>query len=154
MLIAHRGSSTAGRESTGAAPALYPRAPLLPELLSAGEPAEHPAPAHSLWGSMALVSRCVMGKEEVLPPPCATAEGETIPMQERQWEGGSPDPHGLCFGGLKLDDHCAPFQPRPFYDLFRPFGCRAGTPAPLCSAWGCSSAWSRAGEGKAATGTQ
>ena len=21
-------------------------------------------------------------------------------------------------GGLKLDDHCGPFQPRPFYDLF------------------------------------
>ena len=20
-------------------------------------------------------------------------------------------------GGLKLDDHCGPFQPRPFYDL-------------------------------------
>ena len=23
-------------------------------------------------------------------------------------------------GGLKLDDHCAPFQPRPFYDAMIP----------------------------------
>jgi len=24
-------------------------------------------------------------------------------------------------GGLKLDDHCGPFQPRPFYDSVIPF---------------------------------
>jgi len=36
---------------------------------------------------------------------------------------GSGQP-GLVVGdpahsrGLKLDDHCGPFQPRPFYDLF------------------------------------
>jgi len=23
-------------------------------------------------------------------------------------------------GGLKLDDHCGPFQPRPFYDSMKP----------------------------------
>jgi len=44
-----------------------------------------------------LVSPCVVGKEEALPLPCATAEVETIPVQERQWEGGSPEPHGLRF---------------------------------------------------------
>jgi len=27
------------------------------------------------------------------------------------WSGGWRPP-----GGLKLDDHCGPFQPRPFYD--------------------------------------
>ena len=35
-------------------------------------------------------------------------------------------------GGLKLDDHCGPFQPRPFYD----FMSSASSPAMTCSEQG------------------
>ena len=30
----------------------------------------------------------------------------------------------LQIGGLKLDDHCGPFQPRPFYDTFVVIGVK------------------------------
>ena len=36
-------------------------------------------------------------------------------------------------GGLKLDDHCGPFQPRPFYDsMILLHDCASGT-KPWCS---------------------
>jgi len=46
---------------------------------------------------------------------------------------GSGQP-GLLVGdpahsrGLELDEHCGPFQPRPFYDMITHWGCYSNTP--------------------------